>query len=127
MEKSNLDKYIRIPVEINLEKVIYLQSVIRGFITRINYKNKNKVMSSQTFFEEKEQNCLTFNIDVSNNNDIKSQSTITAKKEYVITNNLEKNGTLMNFNPGVSRSIEFKMEEQTDSKYLNLYLVSHYI
>jgi len=120
VEKANLDKY-------NLKNIIYLQSVIRGFITRINFKNKNKVMSSQTFFEEKEQNCLTFNIDVSNNNDIKSQSTITAKKEYVITNNLEKNGTLMNFNPGVSRSIEFKMEEQTDSKYLNLYLVSHYI
>ena len=120
MEKNKLDKY-------NLEKLIYLQSAIRGFIARINFKNKNKVMSSQTFFEEKDQNCLTFNIDVSNNNDIKSQSTITAKKEYVITNTLEKNGTLMNFNPGVSRSMEFKMEEQTDSKYLNIYLVSLYI
>ena len=120
MEKPKLDKY-------NLEKVIYLQSAYRGFMSRINFKNKNKVMSSQTFFEEKDQNCLTFNVDVSNNNDLKSQSTITAKKEYVITNTLEKNGTLMNFNPGVSRSMEFKMEEQTDSKYLNIYLVSLYI
>ena len=120
MEKNKIHKY-------NLEKLIYLQSALRGFIARINFKNKNKVMSSQTFFEEKDQNCVTFNIDVSNNNDIKSQSTITAKKEYVITNTLEKNGTLMNFNPGVSRSVEFKMEEQTDSKYLNLYLVSIYI
>ena len=111
--------------------VIYLQSIIRGFLTRMKFRNKNKVISSQSYFEEKDQNCLTFNIDVSNNNsnnnDLKSQSTITAKKEYLITNNLEKNGTIMNFNPGVSRSMEFNIKEQTDSKYLNIYLVSPYI
>lgn len=111
--------------------VIYLQSKIRGFLTRMKFRNKNKVISSQSYFEEKDQNCLTFNIDVSNNNsnnnDLKSQSTITAKKEYLITNNLEKNGTIMNFNPGVSRSMEFNIKEQTDSKYLNIYLVSPYI
>ncbi len=84
------------------------------------------MISSPSFIEEKEQNCITFNIDASNNNDF-NLSTITGKKEYVMTNTLDKNGTLMNFNPGVSRSIEFKMGEQTDSNYLKIYLVSLYI
>ena len=76
---------------------------------------------------------------VSNNNiDIISQSSITAKKENLIrivsiianrtkeTNNLERNSSIMNFNPNVSKSIDNNIVEIQD-KYLNINLVSYSI
>ena len=113
-EKFDIEK-------INLIKLIYLQSFIRGYLAKVRLK-KNKVMPSQTFFDVKVQNN-----NITNNNDIISQSTIILQKENLITNNLEKNLTIMNFNPSVSRSIEFKKEELIDNEYLNANLVSEYL
>lgn len=113
-EKFDIEK-------IDLIKLIYLQSFIRGYLAKVRLK-KNKVMPSQTFFDVKVQNN-----NITNNNDIISQSTIILQKENLITNNLEKNLTIMNFNPSVSRSIEFKKEELIDNEYLNANLVSEYL
>ncbi len=63
---------------------------------------------------------------MSNNNDIISQSTVIAQKDNLITNNLEKNLSIMNFNPSISRSIEIN-KEIIDNNYLNINLVSNYI
>lgn len=65
-------------------------------------------------------------MNMSNNNDIISQSTINAQKDNLITNNLEKNISIMNFNPSISRSIEIN-KEIVDNNYLNINLVSNYI
>jgi len=65
-------------------------------------------------------------MNMSNNNDIISQSTIIAQKDNLITNNLEKNISIMNFNPSISRSIEIN-KEIVDNNYLNINLVSNYI
>ena len=113
-EKFDIEK-------IDLIKLIYLQSFIRGYLAKVRLK-KNKVMPSQTFFDVKVQNN-----NITNNNDIISQSTIILQKENLITNNLEKNLTIMNFNPSVSRSIEFKKEKLKDNEYLNANLVSEYL
>ena len=113
-EKFDIEK-------IDLIKLIYLQSFIRGYLAKVRLK-RNKVMPSQTFFDVKVQNN-----NITNNNDIISQSTIILQKENLITNNLEKNLTIMNFNPSVSRSIEFKKEELIDNEYLNANLVSEYL
>lgn len=113
-EKFDIEK-------IDLIKLIYLQSFIRGYLAKVRLK-KNKIMPSQTFFDVKVQNN-----NITNNNDIISQSTIILQKENLITNNLEKNLTIMNFNPSVSRSIEFKKEELIDNEYLNANLVSEYL
>lgn len=63
---------------------------------------------------------------MSNNNDIISQSTVIAQKDNLITNNLEKNLSIMNFNPSISRSIDIN-KEIIDNNYLNINLVSNYI
>ena len=65
-------------------------------------------------------------MNMSNNNDIISQSTIIAQKDNLITNNLEKNISIMNFNPSISRSIEIN-KDIVDNNYLNINLVSNYI
>lgn len=65
-------------------------------------------------------------MNMSNNNDIISQSTINAQKDNLITNNLEKNISIMNFNPSISRSIEIN-KDIVDNNYLNINLVSNYI
>ena len=76
--------------------------------------------------DENHQNNITNNnINASHNIDIISQSTI-VKKENIITNNLDKNLSIMNFNPNVSRSIEYNKEEEIQDKCLDANLVSHY-
>ena len=82
---------------------------------------KDTIAPIQTLFEEIQPN--NYN---NNNNDIVSQSTVNAQKENLFTNTLEKNLSIMNFNPTVSRSIEIN-DEIEDNKYLNLNLVSNYI
>ena len=77
-----------------------------------------------TNFDDNHINNITNN-NISNNIDIISQSTITVKKENLFTNTLEKN--IMNFNPNVSRSLEFNNEQIPDNQYLNINLVSIYI
>ena len=110
----------------NLSKIIYLQSVIRGFLTRIKIA-KSIIAPIHTFFEYNQQNNINnFNMNMSNNNDIISQSTVIAQKDNLITNNLEKNLSIMNFNPSISRSIEIN-KEIIDNNYLNINLVSNYI
>lgn len=84
-------------------------------------------MKSQTFFDDKDQNNITNNINISNNNDIISQSTIILQKENIKANNLEKNNSIMNFNPNASKSMEYQKDEITGNKYLNINLVSRYI
>ena len=74
-----------------------------------------------TNFDDNHINNITNN-NISNNIDIISQSTITVKKENLFTNTLEKN--IMNFNPNVSRSLEFNKEQIPDNQYLNINLVS---
>ena len=77
--------------------------------------------------DENHQNDITNNnINISHNIDIISQSTITAKKENIITNNLENNASIMNFNPNISRSIEYNIEEEMKDKCLDINLVSNY-
>ena len=69
---------------------------------------------------------MKFSNNLSNNMDIISQSTIIGKKENI--NNFERNNSIMNFNPCVSRSMEFNNEQITDNdKYLKVNLVSIYI
>ena len=69
---------------------------------------------------------MKFNNNLSNNMDIISQSTIMGKKDNI--NNLERNNSIMNFNPCASRSMEFNNEQITDNnKYLTVNLVSIYI
>ena len=80
---------------------------------------------SQQSYEDNQINNITNN-NISNNIDIISQSTITVKKENLLTNTLEKNVAIMNFNPNVSKSIEYKNELITDNDYLNTNLVSNY-
>lgn len=119
IEKNNINHN-------NLSKIIYLQSVIRGFLTRIKIA-KNIIAPIHTFFEYNQQNNFNnFNMNMSNNNDIISQSTVIAQKDNLITNNLEKNLSIMNFNPSISRSIEIN-KEIIDNNYLNINLVSNYI
>ncbi len=110
-------------LEIELKPLIYLQSWVRGFLLRKNLKLSK---FSQQTFEDNQLNNITNN-NISNNIDIISQSTITGKKENVFTNNLEKNITIMNFNPNISKSIEYKNEIIIDNQYLNINLVSNYI
>lgn len=80
---------------------------------------------SQQSYEDNQINNITNN-NISNNIDIISQSTITVKKENLLTNTLEKNVAIMNFNPNVSKSIEYNNELITDNDYLNINLVSNY-
>ena len=110
-------------LEIELKPLIYLQSWVRGFLLRKNLKLSK---FSQQTFEDNQLNNITNN-NISNNIDIISQSTITGNKENVFTNNLEKNITIMNFNPNISKSIEYKNEIIIDNQYLNINLVSNYI
>lgn len=110
-------------LEIELKPLIYVQSWVRGFLLRKNLKLSK---FSQQTFEDNQLNNITNN-NISNNIDIISQSTITGKKENVFTNNLEKNITIMNFNPNISKSIEYKNEIIIDNQYLNINLVSNYI
>ena len=111
-----------------IRKIIYIQAIIRGFLTRKKIK-LSKCQTALTFLDDHHQN------NVSNNNmDIISQSSITAKKENIIknnleniiTNNLERNSSIMNFNPNVSKSIDNNIVEIQD-KYLNINLVSYSI
>ena len=81
---------------------------------------KDTIAPIQTLFDEIQPN------NYNNNNDIISQSTINAQKENLFTNTLEKNLSIMNFNPTVSRSIELN-DEIIDNKYLNVNLVSNYL
>ena len=81
---------------------------------------KNTIAPIQTLFDEVQPN------NNSNNNDIISQSTITAQKENVFRNTLENNLAIMNFNPTISRTSEIN-DDIMDNKYLNVNLVSNYI
>ena len=110
--------------KIKLKKIIYLQSFIRGFLLRKKLK-LSKNSPTLTNFDDNQLNNITNNNNISNNIDIISQSTITIKKENLFTNTLEKN--LMNFNPNVSRSLEFNKEQIPDNQYLNVNLVSIHI
>lgn len=102
-----------------------LQAIVRGFLLRKKLKI-SKCQPDLNYFDDNQQNNITNNnINISNHMDIISQSTITAKKKDIITNNLDKITSIMNFNPNVSKSIECNLEEIQD-KYLNINLVSYY-
>ena len=107
------------------KKIVSLQAIIRGFLLRKKIK-LNKIQTALTFLDENHQDEITINnINPNHNMDIISQSTI-AKKENIITNNLEKNPSIMNFNPNISRSIEYNIEEDMKDKCLDINLVSNY-
>ena len=119
-------KEIKNKIDVNkIKKIVHLQAIIRGFLLRKKLKI-SKCQTTLTFMDENLQNNITNNnINASHNMDIISQSTI-AKKENIITNNLEKNPSIMNFNPNVSKSIEYKIEEEIQDKCLDVNLVSYY-
>ena len=74
--------------------------------------------------DENHQDEITINnINPNHNMDIISQST---KKENILTNNIDNNGSIMNFNPNISRSIEYNIEEDMKDKCLDINLVSNY-
>ncbi len=118
-EEKNKKEIIKI-YKCNIKALIKIQSFIRGFL----FRKKLKLSKSIFLFDENKLN----NNNTSNNNylDIISQSTIAVKKENLINNNLEKNISIMNFNPNISRSLEFNNAEFTDNKDLNINLVSNY-
>lgn len=96
-----------------------MQSIVRGFLLRRKLI-LSKINPILTFCDDNEQNMINNNI---NNIDIISQSTIQGKKG---NNNLERTTSIMNFNPSVSRSMEYNNEKITDNKYLTVNLVSIY-
>ena len=85
-----------------------------------------KISKSIVLFDDNKIN-YNNNMNVTNYLDLISQSTITAKKENIINNNKEKNISIMNFNPNISRSLEFNNDQIADNKDLNIDLVSKYI
>ena len=119
-EEKNKKAIIKID-KIELKALIKIQSLIRGFLLR----KKLKISKSIVLSDDNKLN--NNNMNVTNYLDLISQSTITAKKENIINNNKEKNISIMNFNPNISRSLEFNNEQIPDNQYLNINLVSIYI
>ena len=119
-EEKNKKAIIKID-KIELKALIKIQSLIRGFLLR----KKLKISKSIVLSDDNKLN--NNNMNVTNYLDLISQSTITAKKENIINNNKEKNISIMNFNPNISRSLEFNNDQIADNKDLNIGLVSKYI